>query len=448
MSIKALIAALLILGGLAGAALFLPRLIGNSGAAPAGSAGSALLLAINPASLDSIELQLNDQVVSRAQRTPAGGWVIFDGQQRRWPGVLPSDVSQALAALSMIEAQDGLSFRLPQGALVFELYSGDVIKLEFAQASLGGRRMIRSGTNLAVVEERILRPLLDPGPLSWRSRAAAPAARRASRIELVQQDDSIELAKLGGHWRLRQPLSARADERAVNALFDALSALRVKEFLDDEAPDPSSAGLNPPRLIIAYETDRRRTGAASEGRIKTVRQELHIGGPASASGQMLYARATGHNSAWMLVNAAGIASISTAARNYIEPTITGVLPSNVFWLTLRRSQGGDEDVYRRSVAGWINEQTGEPVSAALDRLIRETLEFLTSQPGEPEVSADASDLTPQVEIELGDLDGDPIEIISAGYTADGILGFRSQHLLMLFDDAPAPELLGMSNGSP
>lgn len=449
MSNKALILAILILGGLAGIAVFLPKLVGKSGgASSAGSPDGAFVLPIQLAEIVSIELSRGGQVESGAVRTPAGGWAILDSQQNQWPGTLRTAASQALAALSLVEPQDGLVFtHAAEGVLAFGLRDGTTVSIEFAQTTLGGRRVIRAGSLVAVVEERILRPLIDPGPISWRSSAAIPGVRRASRFELIQQGGSLELAKLSGRWRLRQPLGVRADERAVIALTDALAALSAREFLDDVTPDPITTGVASPRLIIAYESDRRVTGADSQVRIETIRQELHIGGPASASGDTLYARASGRHSVWMLVNASSIAAISTTARNYIEPTITGVLPSDVFRITLRRGNESNTSVYQRIATGWIDEQGGGSSSANLDQQIKETLEFLSSRPGEPEVSAGPSELSRSVEIELGDLNGGPLEIIVAGYTADGVLGFLNQNLLMLFDDARAPELLGLSDGS-
>jgi hypothetical protein len=63
------------------------------------------------------------------------------------------------------------------------------------------------------------------------------------------------------HWRIAEPIQARADDEAIETLLEDLATLRAEGFVDSPPPD-AEAGLAPPAFEIALEAPGEGEGAA------------------------------------------------------------------------------------------------------------------------------------------------------------------------------------------
>jgi hypothetical protein len=78
-----------------------------------------------------------------------------------------------------------------------------------------------------------------------------PSLRMTSRIEIKHAGGFIQLAWVGGEWRIQQPRDARADPACVEWLLGCLRELRVEAF-GGETPsaDPVAYGLGPDEAAL------------------------------------------------------------------------------------------------------------------------------------------------------------------------------------------------------
>jgi len=84
---------------------------------------------------------------------------------------------------------------------------------------------------------------------------ATPARDQIVRISLAGSRGEVVLNRSGAiparrDWILAQPITARADPDAVDAILQELGRLRVKEFVKDAVTDPAGYGLTAPRLRV------------------------------------------------------------------------------------------------------------------------------------------------------------------------------------------------------
>jgi len=479
MSIKAIVVALLALLVAICAAFYLTRGPATPSAAP------APLLAFDPAQVIGIEVMLATSSTNpaprpqRVTRTDPGEWrslwsadnSVRGGRVIEWPALVPPDALAAIAKLANLARAPGDSGAAPPSALApaatlrLEIRGGTSHTVEFLPGSLGGFTLVRIppsatgvGGGLGRIETAAAQALLNPGPASWRTRLAAPGARDASRVTLTDAAGEISLARLDARWTMRRPIAARADQGAVGALLGALASAPVERFENQSATDLAATGLDKPALTITWEADEREVVPSSAGttqgadvRVRTRAGFLRIGGPANPQGTLRFASADEAGATLMVIPASALSSISTASRNYLAPTITGLRPDDVFLLTISeagRSPASTTGVraYRRRLDAWVSQTpagAGAPADAdALEQL----LEFLASRPGEPEPTMGGvgeGDIREIVRVDLFDLDGDPLEILIGGYNADGALAFRAQNLVVLFPGIEPPAILDM-----
>jgi len=101
---------------------------------------------------------------------------------------------------------------------------------------------------------------------------------RLSALRLVRGKEAVWLSRIGGKWRLSEPVAAPADDPGVSDLVDALERLSVSEFVE-EHPAPSSLaqhGLDPPevRVVLSGEEwkgeKELRFGKAEGGSLYTL----------------------------------------------------------------------------------------------------------------------------------------------------------------------------------
>ena len=94
------------------------------------------------------------------------------------------------------------------------------------------------------------------------------------RVRITNEFGEIVLRKAGDHWQLAAPVSAAADDSAVNALLSTLIAAETKGAIDDVA-EPAVFGLQPPRITIEVEGDGT-TEVVKVGKRSPVSQDLYV----------------------------------------------------------------------------------------------------------------------------------------------------------------------------
>lgn len=446
MSPRAVIAAVAITLGLAIVAIVLTN---KQTPAPTGAQTVALSV-FQPGLISAITVKRGDGREERVARTEAGEWR-FSAGRVEWPALPPETVGAALAALPTELTKQADATPAPGGpTITLAFRDGSAVVLRLAPASLGGRTPAvmtsSAGESNVLIENSVLDPLLNPGPAGWRATGAIPGVGSCSRITLDDGRSPIALAKVEGAWSMRRPIAARASQGAVELLLSALGEIKVARFEDASAHDLAAMGLTKPILTITAETDERFADSSGEVRVRSMSRELLVGGPADPKGDTRFASADADGSILFVIPAAAVNALSLSARNYINPTAAAVSPADVAMITISDtspSGGGAQRGYRRDSGGWSVMRADGSRGPAEAGPIEELLEFLASRPGEPEPFRPDDEIRTLRKIELLDGEGDPQEILTAGYTADGQFAVRSGNLLVTYSASAAPALLDL-----
>lgn len=155
-----------------------------------------------------------------------------------------------------------------------------------------------------------------PGQASeWRDRTLMDlGGKLPDRVSVSSRGRVVfEAIKEGRRWRLRQPLSSRADGERIEALLAQVAAVRIREFVSD-APviDRGAYGLQPPEaeLVVGMagqEVARLQVGSA----------------PAEAPDQR-YVRRMAHTN-MVSVLAEDLAMLARPMVEYRDPRVFGLL---------------------------------------------------------------------------------------------------------------------------
>ncbi|NOZ64583.1 MAG: DUF4340 domain-containing protein [Caldiserica bacterium] len=73
---------------------------------------------------------------------------------------------------------------------------------------------------------------------------------KVRKIALTSPAGKIVLEKKDGRWQITSPVETAGDEWEIEDMIDAIKSLRVKKFVEDEAKDISSYGLDKPALKV------------------------------------------------------------------------------------------------------------------------------------------------------------------------------------------------------
>ena len=252
------------------------------------------LASFSPGSVQSLWVMMPDGRFDKVERgDEPGAWVLLyrvGDREQSWPmetarvramlGILADTLSAAhddptLDPLGNDAAIVTLSFN-----------EGPALEVRLATRTLGGRGQIEvqeqgsDRVRRAMVDSGLHDALVHTGPKAWRVAQTMPGVEEGvSRIRISRDDQVVALAKVEGHWALTEPVSAAADEQAVNGLVSAIGSVVVDRFLDNERPDDALTGLDNPRMIVRVELDRR-VPLAGFVSFKTFRREIRVGGPA------------------------------------------------------------------------------------------------------------------------------------------------------------------------
>ena len=499
MSNKALIVVVLVALSLGGLILFM-NWRGSptpAGAAPTPVSADNAAVRINASDVVGVKVKPGasaaESEVHKDNSGAASGWSFIArspaGEESAWP-IDPTNVQSLIRAISDMHPLANADRNAVPGSdavvVTLMLKDGQSRALRMAPTPVGGRVLAAMDTAPAVMLDTSLLDLATkPGPSGWRIMRALGGASGPdlSRISLTSKDDTLAFSKLDGRWWLSRPVNAHANQQATGALLDALSKLPVERFIEDTHPDATVTGLNSPRLIIATERDMRTVGDGGEVSGETRKRDIFIGGPIDLAGTSLYASSDASGNTLFAVNAQAVAAISTAAKNYLDLTATGVSPGDIGIITLK--SGKMEVGYRRQNGKWVKMLAGGKTDKAEvnQKDVQDAIEFFASRPGQPEAyvqpSAESAVAQPVpakptttttaakgskkgapaaataparkpdepirtlAKVQLLTDDGAAIDTLTMGYTSDGTLAARNQNVIITYPGATAPKLLGM-----
>jgi len=96
-----------------------------------------------------------------------------------------------------------------------------------------------------------LRSALDKKLADFRDKTILSFADDAlRRVEIQNGDQEVVLTQSEGAWSIAKPGPYRADLSTVRSFLSSLRALRASDFVDDAPSDPTTYGLDTPRLRI------------------------------------------------------------------------------------------------------------------------------------------------------------------------------------------------------
>jgi hypothetical protein len=102
------------------------------------------------------------------------------------------------------------------------------------------------------------------------------AADAVTGVQLVYPDRTIVLTKSDKGWRLTQPVDAPADEAAVKALVQAVTAAEVQKSLDELPADLAPFGLDKPSTVITLTTKDGAQPAIQVGKNTTIGAKTYV----------------------------------------------------------------------------------------------------------------------------------------------------------------------------
>jgi len=419
---------------------------------------SAPLLAFDPAHV--ARLTVDDprlpfvQEVAREQRR---GWTLTlsprdaDDAASRWP-LVDSRVRTALRALAEAPRRRALSEEASLGpapvAVRIDLQSGGTLGLEMASTPLGGQRLVRTDDGaLGLLDEAVAALFTSPGPRAWRSRAVLPhVGAETSELTVARDSRALRLKRVGGDWRIIQPIRADADDALVRQLLDALAAVRVEAFEDDPSPeDLQVAAMDEPVLTVEAVHEERTVGPDGAVRIEPRTSALRLGGRADLEGRTRFARTAQPLPLLIVAVSQELERLEPDPLALAGRTATNVRPENVGMLTLR--SGEDERGFRRDADGWtalLEDGSRSPIDAAQ---VEELLSFLSSRLASEALVADEADWArPHVRVTLYDFADGPLTTLAVRRMEDGSLAVRSDDLELRYEASSS--LLALLAASP
>jgi len=396
----------------------------------------------------------------------SGDWLLTGPDQAGgWP-VKISNIQAALRFLCTLEGREAEASTRPPGPgdaeVRLTLEDGSSWTLWVAARSLGGERLARiqppgNAPGLTVlVDGAIFDALLETGPASWRLPIAfSDLSADVARITLTAVKGRIVLGRVAGRWGLQEPVSAPADDKAVQTLLKNLSGVHIERFLD-APPDPAAAHFDSPIATATLVSERRIPRGDGFETVTTTRT-LTVGGPASIDGKDLYARVDGittqpggeprATSTNLTISRETVEAVSMDAASYLTPAAIAVPAGEVGSVAIT---GKDLILgYTRTVDGW---DPDSPFGAAGDNeRIAALLKLLCELPAETRV------LNPPpaptfATVKLASLGGSPLAEVAIGLSGslgqpDGQEGppklfVVSGQVARLYDPAPYADLLG------
>lgn len=211
-----------------------------------------------------------------------------------------------------------------------------------------------------------------------------PSLRMTARIEIKHAGGFIQLALVGGEWRIQQPREARADPVAVEWLLGYLRELRVEAFGGDvPVADPVAYGLGPDEAALAVTV-------WPEGVADGV--TLTVGKAAQGNPSLFYARISDMGAIGM-VGKAVLPLLDLKAEALRDRRLCDAEPARITSLTLL---DGDRKLVmeRRVEEGWV---ITEPLRSLADsRAVGSLLKSVCALRGDEPAEGTRSNLAERI----------------------------------------------------
>lgn len=424
------------------------------------------ILAIDPARVESIRVTTPGAREALAlERSEGAIWLLTteplddtdpaSPTPRPWP-LEPVRVRALLTTLSNERpaALAGAGSTLPTSTINVEFHAsggvGSLLRID--PTAVGGRVVAQVDDGpLVLTHESLAAVFTQPGPLGWRdTKALQTGGLEPSRITIGARDGELTLLRAGGTWVARSSdRVVRADPAAVRSLLGALSGISVERFVDEGRPEHIAYGLAEPRLRVSAEADRRTSGPGGEVQLSTDRRELLIGGPASLSGDLVFAT-SGDGRTVFSVKAQPLRALTADLLALAARTASAQPPANVGMLIITAPKG--QVGFRREQVGWSALTDAAPRPVPDPAPIDEVLALVSERIGTTVALAAPTGWRAEGTIALMDFAGDPLEQLEYGRLPDGALALRSfdgagdaQGVWRIYSgDAGAPGLLGLN----
>ena len=125
-----------------------------------------------------------------------------------------------------------------------------------AKSSAAGRYAVavpadaKTPMTVAVIPGSLADQLL-AGPLGFRDKSLAKFVD-ADKITLIRGDRKVTFAKVGGTWKVTEPIVAEAEQAAIDELINTVARLRADELVADKPKELKEYGLADPAAMWTF----------------------------------------------------------------------------------------------------------------------------------------------------------------------------------------------------
>lgn len=433
-----------------------PSTWGSNSGEDTGTASQATLFEIDPADVTAITVERSRRI-SSVRRSEGASWVFIDGPVDRmrpptgWPANAPR-IRAALDRLARIDRVGGDVSADPgeaSASITLTTRTGETRVLRVATVAVGGNVAASTGDRSGLIERAAVAPLLDEGPLAWRLTDAFPGIgpTTTSRLTIeTPHTPRLALENIESRWFLRSPVSARVEADAVNQLLSGLGAANVIRFDDQDDASP----FGDPSMVITAERDRR-TFDAGRVDIRTERTTADIGAPLSSGGSSVRARVTLDDGSVHLVTIArsGLPRLETleSPATLIARSPSSTVAEDVYFLTVDTPSTDETLGFRRRIDTWVQMRPDggdAEVPAETRNAIDAAVSLLTTPVGRPATVSGETGLATPAQIDLRDASGGVIDVLRAGYDAEGRPIVRAGGVVWRYSDEQAAPLVALA----
>lgn len=260
----------------------------------------------------------------------------------------------------------------PPNAVITYQWDGRSIGFELGRRGIAGRAYVRVAgeRDVYVVDQGLHDRAVDMDPKEWRDRSIfRDVSVDATRVERRNGEEQVIVERDKKQWRMLQPTPTRAAKPAMEEFLEACARAQVGGYILDQPTDLSRFGLDQPIAEVAISTER---AVDDNGSVRTEinTQKLLIGSPIGLGSDDRFGKIEGLDTVVRL-KAAVLAALLPAPRALVDPTGTGVQPSDVKQITILTP--ASDLKLERDLERWIAPDLGgvEVEYAIVDSLLKQ-----------------------------------------------------------------------------